>query len=492
MNCFDWARLGPPLLCCILGGGMGLSHCAQAALGLPDADKQFTTLDIVQRTAQQIPDCIDYCVVGMCVHLQFTFPPPGVKVLLSPKIEHYLPDFVVQSYKEVAEEPWMEWSKVFGAAEKEAQSSIMQLMGGGLGLVGGHDVGEGEYAHGDRETFFKESDVIGHPLTLLPKIMRKNGSMKASTEMDGNLGSVAQQGSNGTMESGDQWCNWEEGWCDDGFTDEGSSCGPDCHDNDITVDQAYHEGEMAADDYLDNFGSGSGLFMNTDLTRIFNVVDSVNEVTEQFETVNELMEMVDQISQITDAVGVGAGAEFRIEDILCDTPVLPFVPYYLSAMDSFFWRNGWPLTDIEKAVHVLNPFSSEAIKSEENDPLLPLPHEWGNLYPRHGFLQQYHDKKAASVMAARAVDVAVEAGGHRIRFSPPRTGRWTDGKWSELHPDPGKACHSTVAYDMDVVDSSSETEAGHYAWSYWRKYDCCMNQTGVFVEVIPLPKSCVI
>ncbi len=463
----------------------------QAATGLPAASQQFTTKDIVTRTAQQLPQCLDYCVVGVCTHIQITFPPPGIKVILSPKIEHYLPEFVVQSYKETGEEPWWEWSRIFGTAEKEAQSAIMRLMGGGMGLVGGHDVVEVEYQNADRETFFKEADVIGHPLALLPKILRKNGSMASSTDMGGDLGAVAQQGSNGTMQSGDYWCDWENETCDDGFTAT-ESCGPDCHDDDITLDQAFDMGAAEAGNYLKSFGAGNGLFMNERLTRMFNVVDAVDDVASMFETVTELADLVSQMQQITNAVGVGSGVEFRIEDLLCDTPILPFVPYYLSSLDSFFWRNGWPITDLEKATEALNPFSSEAVMSAEPDPVTGLKHEWGNLYPRAGFLQQYHDKKAASVMAARAVDVAVEKDGYRVRFPPPRTGRWFEGKWSELHPKPDRECHSTIAYGMDAIDSSQETQAGHYAWTYWRQYDCCMNQTGIYVTTVPMPKTCIL
>lgn len=464
---------------------------------LPDTDKQFTTLDIVETTAKQIPDCIDYCVTGACIHVQYLFP-AGIKVIISPKVEHYLPDYLVQVYKEPEEEPYKEWSKVFGPAKKSIMSDLLALMGGAAIGAGGHDVSDLEYQHGDRETFYKEADVIGHPLTLLPKILSKDGSLSAATSMGGDLGAAAQLGSNGTIEAGDFWCDWENGTCDDGFTENEEGCGPDCHDDDITVEQAFEIGAEGAAEYLSNFGDLSGVFLDPRITRVFNVVDAVEEVTQAFETVNELMEVVDQIQQLSDAVGgigVGVSGEFRIDDILCDTPLLPFVPYYLSSIDSFFWRNGWPLTDIEHAEDVLNPLSDERVS-------LGLD-EWGNLFPRHGFLHQYHDRKASATIAARAVDVTVDDSSYRIRIPPPARPdsgdwegkwdhRWTAGKWSEMHPNPSSECHTSVAYGGDAVDSGGRVEGGSYAWTFWRKYECCLQTSGSYVETVDIPESCVL
>ncbi len=464
---------------------------------LPDPDERFNTIDIVRRTAEQLPACIEYCVIGACIHLEYLFP-YGVNVVVSPRIQHYIPDLLVQAYKEPGEEPWDEWGRIFGSAKQSVMESIVDLMGaGGLG-VGGRDVPTEEYNNGDRETFFKEVDVIGHPLALLPKIMNNEGEITPATEADGEVGDAATQGSNGAIEGG-YWCDWDAGTCDDGVTENEEGCGPDCHDDDITVDEAYHEGEEGAGEYLENYGDAS-MYDDPRITRIFNVNDTASETAEMFEQVTEIMDMVDNMQAITDAdvfggFGIGVTGEFKIEEYMCDTPVFPFMPYYMSTMDTFFWRNGWPITDIEFVADVLNPFSPEAVKTDG--------HEWGNVYPRHGFLQQYHDKKAAAVMAARAVDVAVEKNSYRIRIPPPAepsTGdweaswqnKWTEGKWSELHPEPKKECHASVAYGGDAVDSGGKVGAGHYACTFWRQYDCCMQKGGIYALTVPIEKVCVV
>ncbi|WP_020406869.1 TraU family protein [Hahella ganghwensis] len=452
--------------------------------GLPTSD-QFTTFDIVEITGQQIPDCMDYCFVGVCVHWQFAFP-AGINIILSPKIRHYLPEYIVQTHPEVGEEPWWEWSKVFAPAEKEAQSLLVSLMG--VDFSGGHEVVDVEYDSQDRETLFKEASVIGHPLSLLPKILTTNGEFRPVSSLSGELGDVGLQGSNNSDDSGDIWCNWEEEYCDDG-PDTGT-------DQDLTLEEAFDKGSDAAIEYIQNFGVQQ-LIADPRITRLFNVVDAANSTRDQFESIIELADLLEDIQSVADSVtvGVGINGELKTERLLCDTPIYPFVPYYLSTMDSFFWRNGWPITDIEHAVDVLNPFTSEAVKKDS--------HEWGPLFPRHGFLQTYHDYKTAGVMAARAVDVAVEEGGYRIRIPPSElpssdeyralfSPRWTGGKWSEVYPDPSDQCYSSVAYKGDVIDSGGTIGDGKNAWTFWRQYECCMNFEGNYVETVNIDDICLL
>ena len=52
------------------------------------------------------PNCLEYCIVGICYWLYCTW--TGCTVRTSVKVRHYIPDAVVSSYANTGENPWVE------------------------------------------------------------------------------------------------------------------------------------------------------------------------------------------------------------------------------------------------------------------------------------------------------------------------------------------------------------------------------------------------
>lgn len=85
-------------------------------------------------------------------------------------------------------------------------------------------------------------------------------------------------------------------------------------------------------------------------------------------------------------------------DVFLPTQAKPLMPYYLSQADAYAWRS--PL--IEMAMYPLNIVPGRHIVGTLLD-------NWGNVYPRTGFIDQPADAKAAAVVAQRAADIATRA-----------------------------------------------------------------------------------
>ncbi len=119
-------------------------------LNAPKATAEtFNMADVLGSTLSL--DCIDYCVVGICVHLICT--PVGCSLDYSPRVEHNIPDLVVSVYDGVDEQPWEEYQPI--------QNALLSSVGNnGAGLMQGEKISSSP-------VIFKNSSAIGHPLLLL-------------------------------------------------------------------------------------------------------------------------------------------------------------------------------------------------------------------------------------------------------------------------------------------------------------------------------------
>ncbi|EAR3735086.1 TIGR03756 family integrating conjugative element protein [Salmonella enterica] len=166
----------------------------------------------------------------------------------------------------------------------------------------------------------------------------------------------------------------------------------------------------------------------------------------------------------------------------CNSPVVPFQPYFLSTLDAVVWRSGVP--------EMLYPEALTPLVRETGQP----GDLWGNVYPRAGSLGQTHDYKASAVMAQRTADIVTRTGQLHV-YLPlvpvSRPGYWppqpvmekkTDNhRWQLLSP--GTEGHCAIFPDRTATDTYADRldPGGDYAWTLWRPYSCCQRRGQTFL-----------
>lgn len=153
-------------------------------------------------------------------------------------------------------------------------------------------------------------------------------------------------------------------------------------------------------------------------------------------------------------------------------PAKPFVPYYLSSLDTLGWRFNIP--------DMINPNSWNPFDKLGN---------WGNIYPRGGFQIQKHPYKSAALAAFKATHIVTRKNQGRLYQSlvaEPRQGYWppkpvaldnNDTAWQPLYPKMEKkaAIWPDINDGTAMNDPYAEriSEDNSYAWTVWRTYIGC-------------------
>ncbi|EAO4574721.1 TIGR03756 family integrating conjugative element protein [Salmonella enterica] len=199
---------------------------------------------------------------------------------------------------------------------------------------------------------------------------------------------------------------------------------------------------------------------------------------------------VGQHSQVrfknADAIGFPAGdalANFFSQfGYVCAPSSQPFIPYFLSTLDSPAWRSGVPEMFYPQA---LTPGQREVSKDGDM---------WGNIYPRAGALSQTHDYKAGAVIAQRTADLVTRSGQSHVYLplsASPHDGYWPPDPvmegdsgnhlWQMLVPKKSASCHNFP--DGSVTDTYADKLAddGAYVWTLWRPYKCCPRRGQTFL-----------
>lgn len=164
----------------------------------------------------------------------------------------------------------------------------------------------------------------------------------------------------------------------------------------------------------------------------------------------------------------------------CAGAGVPFVPYFVSTLDTPGWRYNVPEVAYPES---LVPGMREVGSRMSLD-------LWGNLYPRGGFTHQADDYKGAAIAAQRAGDIVTRYGQPHVYIpliANSRQGYWpagalkeTDrstGKWQELTPNTSQSCK--VFPDNKLTHDQAED--GAYAWALWRPYSCCKKEGQIFL-----------
>ncbi|MBR9910334.1 MAG: TIGR03756 family integrating conjugative element protein [Gammaproteobacteria bacterium] len=133
----------------------------------------ITTPQIVAQTTAAALMCMRWMPVGMCFWLRCSL--SGCSVRTSIKVGHYQPDAVVSSYNELGGNPWVEIRSTLGLAQKTAAHGLLgNLLPVPIDSAGNRtEGGQGNREH--RNLVFRETDVIGHPVSSLSSIVASTG-----------------------------------------------------------------------------------------------------------------------------------------------------------------------------------------------------------------------------------------------------------------------------------------------------------------------------
>lgn len=160
---------------------------------------------------------------------------------------------------------------------------------------------------------------------------------------------------------------------------------------------------------------------------------------------------------------------------VCDSKIKPYVPYYLSTLDEKMWRSGlsemiYPSSWIPGIKEIGKPWNS-----------------WGSLYPRRGMLNQSNEVKAASVIAARGLEIMTEGGLHIYQPADcggndkqKCNGLKKEGKWQMVSPKKENQCTAFGKESVEQLQGKIDDD-GQYGWTAWRNYGCCIPRSGFFI-----------
>jgi len=158
----------------------------------------------------------------------------------------------------------------------------------------------------------------------------------------------------------------------------------------------------------------------------------------------------------------------------CRTAATPFVPYFLSTLDSLAWRTGMPESLYPEAL----------VPGQREVGSQAAANMWGNVYPRSGFVTQVDDDKAGALVAQRVADIITRSGQPHV-YQPlmgqRSEGYWPPGavqentgtsnhKWQRLAPQLSQSC--AVFPDGDHPPAAD----ANAAFALWQPYSCCQRR----------------
>lgn len=132
--------------------------------------ESMATPEIVALTTAGLPACLNWSLRGICVWMTCVL---GICWFnFSIKVGHQNPDAVVGVFNGVGENPWTEMGATLGVVEMAAVNALVASVTGFL-AGGGLDRAEDSPDRVHTNLRFRETDVIGHPLSaasLIPGV----------------------------------------------------------------------------------------------------------------------------------------------------------------------------------------------------------------------------------------------------------------------------------------------------------------------------------
>ena len=426
-----------------------------AAEPILDPGVRYQTGQLIGSTIQALPKCIQYCLLGIEIRIRYTG--YTVEVYFVPRVEHHMAALHVMASDRFPKEAYIEWAALVGRIQEELLNKMAQVVPPALGLPpvsesSGGRTRQGQYGR-QHSTNFKEAEIMGHPVAVLPALVDKNGDMTADTYTRGETGGAGSYGYGGSGGSG-------------GSGGGSGGSGQDA-DGFITAWTQWASGCFLEP----NQCSGGPLFPVNIISRYFQIQDYIHQIYAMANAVLNFKELAKELRAISTKIAdnAGGGGGVKIDRLLCPNDVRYFYPYYLSGPDALFWRSGWPVTDVQHSTTLLNPFSTDRIGKDIET--------WGHVYPRHGFINHDHPGRVAVVAAARSASLVADG---NVPLRPKLTSAYAHGDWQNLSPEPTAYCAANIADLPTPIDPE-----GGYAHNIWPRFECPLSEIGIFVAFIP-------
>ena len=133
---------------------------------LPSAGAGINTGQIFSTTFKQLPDCLDYRILGLSLRVIWT--PYGPYYFWTLHVGHTVPAMVNQSHPYLDKMPWQDYSNFIGSAYKAASEAVIRLA---FPSVVVPEAGAGRYRHHKFGKHYApqhyESALIGHPAMII-------------------------------------------------------------------------------------------------------------------------------------------------------------------------------------------------------------------------------------------------------------------------------------------------------------------------------------
>ncbi|MCP5197447.1 MAG: hypothetical protein H6974_11795 [Gammaproteobacteria bacterium] len=411
---------------------------------ISDPGVRYQTGKLISHTIRALPLCIQYCLLGIEIRIRYTG--YTVEVYFVPRVEHHLAALHVMTSDRFPKEAYIEWAALVGRIQEALLDRLAQVGPPALGLPrvsesSGGRTRQGQYGR-QQSTHFKEAEIMGHPVAVLPALVDKNGDSTADTYTEGDTGGQGSYGYGGGS-GGDDVGSFITAW-----TQWASGC------------------------FMDPNRCGGGtLFPVNLIRRYFQIQDYVHQIYQMANAVLHFKELAKELRSISTKIAdnAGGGGGVKIDRLLCPNDVRYFYPYYLSGPDALFWRAGWPITDGQYTATLLNPFSTDRIGKDLET--------WGHLYPRHGFINHDHPGRVAVVAAARSAHLVASG---PVPLRPMLASAYAVGDWQNLSPEPTAYCAANIAELPTPIDPE-----GGYAYNIWPRFECPLSEIGIPVAFIP-------
>ncbi|WP_298078881.1 TraU family protein [uncultured Cardiobacterium sp.] len=430
-----------------LAAGVALACTSQPA------HAGFGTAELVSTTISQIPDCLDYRILGLSLRVIWT--PYGPYYFWTLHVGHTVPAMVNQSHPYLDEMPWEDYSRLLGSAYRAASEAIVHV--GFLGLADNVEIGAGRYKHHKFGKHYApqhyESALIGHPAMI---IFQKTGGGEKSGGGNGGSGSSASSPEKQKAPSNPTNSRYFQGTGNVPRNNGGNA-------GNGNGQQQPPPGAGFLNRWQ-NKGSGQGQFTDQERQSL-----GYDETMSQIDGADytDYDRANDSVTSAVDGYDVSTGGRY-----FCTLPYTPFWPYYLSGLDSILWRHGWPLVDLHRIWNPLWPGPRIAPSTGTI-----LPETWGHLYPRYGTVDHVDDAKASAVIARRGLDILADPQIGRVYW--PTTAP-SGVAWSKVYPEQ-VSCHKNIAHT-----GTKRIEERQYAWTSWFYATCDLDERGQLVLRIPL------
>lgn len=430
-----------------LAAGVALACTSQPA------HAGFGTAELVSTTISQIPDCLDYRILGLSLRVIWT--PYGPYYFWTLHVGHTVPAKVDQSHPYLDEMPWEDYSRLLGSAYRAASEAIVHV--GFLGLADNVEIGAGRYKHHKFGKHYApqhyESALIGHPAMI---IFQKTGGGEKSGGGNGGSGSSASSPEKQKAPSNPTNSRYFQGTGNVPRNNGGNA-------GNGNGQQQPPPGAGFLNRWQ-NKGSGQGQFTDQERQSL-----GYDETMSQIDGADytDYDRANDSVTSAVDGYDVSTGGRY-----FCTLPYTPFWPYYLSGLDSILWRHGWPLVDLHRIWNPLWPGPRIAPSTGTI-----LPETWGHLYPRYGTVDHVDDAKASAVIARRGLDILADPQIGRVYW--PTTAP-SGVAWSKVYPEQ-VSCHKNIAHT-----GTQRIESRQYAWTSWFYATCDLDERGQLVLRIPL------